>query len=62
MFENRMLRRIFAHKREKVTKSWTQLHNEELYNLYSSSNIIRVIKYDEMGGTYNTNWTEKKDI
>jgi len=34
--ENRVLRKIFKHKREKVEGGWRKLHNEELYNLYSS--------------------------
>jgi hypothetical protein len=44
VFENRVLRRIFGPKREKVAGSWRKLHNEKLYNLYASSNIIWVIK------------------
>ena len=39
-----MLRRIFRPKRDKVTKEWKKLHNEELNDLYASSNIIRVTK------------------
>jgi hypothetical protein len=39
-----MLRRIFAPKRDEVTGEWRRLHNKELYALYSSPNIIRVIK------------------
>jgi hypothetical protein len=44
MFENRVVRRIFGPKREEVTGDWRKLHNEELHNLYSSPNIIRMIK------------------
>jgi hypothetical protein len=44
MFENRVLRRIFGHKREEVAGGWRRLHNEELLNLYTSPNIVRVIK------------------
>jgi hypothetical protein len=44
VFENRVLRRRFAGKRDKLTGEWKKLHNEELYVLYSSSNIIRMIK------------------
>jgi hypothetical protein len=38
------LRRIFGPKRDEVTGEWRRLHNKELYALYSSPNIIRVIK------------------
>jgi hypothetical protein len=46
VFENKLLRRIFGSKREKVAEGWRRLHNEELHNLYLyvSPNIIRVIK------------------
>jgi hypothetical protein len=44
VFENRMLRRTCGPKREEVTGEWRRLHNKELYALYSSPNIIRVIK------------------
>ena len=44
MFENRVLRRIFGSKRDKVTGKWRKLHNEELSDLYSSPNIVQVIK------------------
>jgi hypothetical protein len=44
LFENRVLRRIFGPKRDQVTGEWTKLHNEELYNLYSSTTIVRLIK------------------
>jgi hypothetical protein len=44
VFEKRMLRRIFGHKRDEVIGEWRKRHNEELGDLYSSPNIIRVIK------------------
>jgi hypothetical protein len=44
VFENRVLRRIFGPKRGEVTGEWRTLHNEELHNLYSFPNIIRMIK------------------
>jgi hypothetical protein len=44
VFENRALRRIFRPKRDEVTGDWRKLHNEELLSLYSSPNIIRMIK------------------
>ena len=44
MFENSVLRRIFGPKRDEVAGEWRKLHNEELHDLYSSPNIVRVIK------------------
>jgi hypothetical protein len=55
VFENRVLRKLFGPKRDEVTGDWRKLHNEELHNLYSSPNIIRMIKADEMGRACNTN-------
>jgi hypothetical protein len=47
VFENRVLRRIFGPKREE-DGSWRKLHNNELHSLYSSPNIVRVIKSRRM--------------
>jgi PAS domain-containing protein len=44
VFENWALRRIFGLRRDEVTGYWRKLHNEELNGLYSSPNIVRVIK------------------
>jgi hypothetical protein len=44
VFENRVLRRIFGPKRDDATGEWRRLHKEELNDLYSSPNIIRVTK------------------
>jgi hypothetical protein len=44
MFEKRMTRKIFWPKKDKVTGDWRILHNEGLYGLYSSSDVIGVIK------------------
>jgi hypothetical protein len=43
VLENRVLRRIFWATRDKVIREWRKLYNEELTDLYSSPNIIRVI-------------------
>jgi hypothetical protein len=48
LFENRMLRRIFGPKRDEVTGEWRKLQNMEHNDLYSSSNIVRVIKSRRM--------------
>jgi hypothetical protein len=42
-FENRVLMRIFRHKRETVRREWGQLYKEELHNLYCLLNIIMTI-------------------
>jgi hypothetical protein len=47
VFENRVLRKIFGPKRGK-DGSWRKLHNDELHSLYSSPNIVRVIKSRRM--------------
>jgi hypothetical protein len=44
VFENRALTRIFGPKGDEVAGDWGKLHTEELHNLYSTSNIIRIIK------------------
>jgi len=46
--ENRVLRRIFGPKRDEVTGEWRKLHKEELNYLYSSPNIVWVIKSRRM--------------
>jgi hypothetical protein len=51
VFDNRVLRRIFGPKRCEVTGEWRKLHNEELNNLYTSPNIVRVTKSRRMRWT-----------
>ena len=48
VFENRVLRRVFGPKRDEVTGGWRKLHNEELSDLYSLPNIVRVVKSRRM--------------
>ena len=48
VFGNIVLRRIFGPRRDKVMGEGRRLHNEELNDLYSSPNIVRVIKLRRM--------------
>ena len=48
VFENRLLRRVFGPKRDQVTGEWRKVHNEELRDLYSLPNIVRVVKSRRM--------------
>ena len=48
VFENRVLRNVFGPKRNEVTGEWRKLHNEELNDLYSLPNIVRVVKSRRM--------------
>jgi hypothetical protein len=43
-----VLRRVFGPKRDEVTREWRKLHNEELSDLYSLPNIVRVVKSRRM--------------
>jgi hypothetical protein len=53
LFENRVLRRIFGHKGDKVTGEWRKLHNEELSDTHCSPNIVWLIK------SRRIRWAEK---
>ena len=63
VFENRMLTGVFGRKRDEGSWEWRRLHNKELYGVYSSPNVIRVIKSRrQMGRTYGTYGGEKRCI
>jgi hypothetical protein len=53
LFENRAQRRIFGLERDEITEGWRKLHNEELNKLYSSPNIIRIIKSRRIRWAWN---------
>jgi hypothetical protein len=59
VFENWVLRRICGPKRDEVTGEWRKLHNEELHKLYSSPNIIRMIKSRRMRVAFLSHVSEK---
>jgi len=48
VFENRVLRKVFGPKRDEVTEEWRKLHKEELSDMYSLPNIVRVVKSRRM--------------
>jgi hypothetical protein len=48
VIENRIVSRIFGPKGDEVTGDWRKLHNEELHNLHSSPNIIKMMKSKRM--------------
>ena len=59
--QKRRRRRLFGPKRDEVTWEWRRLHNEELYALYSSSDIIRAIKSKRLRRTgYVTSIGERR--
>jgi ribosomal protein L10 len=63
VFKNRLLRRTFGPKRDKVTGDWRKQHNEELHNLYSSSNVIIMIKSRGMRWTGHVDkWGDEECI
>jgi hypothetical protein len=45
VFEKKLLRTVLGHKSKQVTKHWRKLHGAEFHGLYSSPNLISVIKY-----------------
>jgi hypothetical protein len=61
VFENRLLRTKFGPKREEVAGTWRRLHNVELRNLYTSLNIIRVIKSRRMRWAGHVVWMRETE-
>jgi hypothetical protein len=53
VFENRVLRGLLEATRDEVTRDWRKLHKEELNDLYTSSYILRVIKFRRMRWEWN---------
>jgi hypothetical protein len=60
MLEKRVLRRIFGPKRNEMRRSWKNLHNEELHNLYSSPSVIIMLKSRRMRWAGHVARKEKK--
>jgi hypothetical protein len=61
VLQNRVLRRIFGPKRDEMVGGWRKLHNGELHNLYSSPNIIRLIKWRMKWAGHVTRMREKRN-
>jgi hypothetical protein len=61
LFENRVLRRIFGLRRDKVTGGWRKLHKEELRDFYSSPSTIRIMKSRRMRWTGHVARAEKNN-
>jgi hypothetical protein len=61
MFENRGLRRLLGPKTDEMTGDWRKLHNEDVHHLYSSSNIIRMIKSRSMQGVQHA-WGDEQCV
>ena len=62
VFENRVLRRIFGHKRDEVTREGRKLHNEELNDLYCSPNTFWMIKLRRVGWARHVAQMGKEEV
>jgi hypothetical protein len=59
VLENRVLRRMFGPKRDEMMGGWSKLDEEKLYNLYPSSNVIRVMKSRRIRWAYSMHGREE---
>jgi hypothetical protein len=59
---NRVVRKIFGPKRNEMTGEWKRLCNEKLYDVYSSPNIIRLIKSRRMRWVRHVTRIEKREV
>jgi hypothetical protein len=62
VFENRVLRRILGPKGDDVTGEGRKLRNEELHNFYSTPDIIRQVKANEVGGACGKHGSGEKSV
>jgi hypothetical protein len=62
VFENRVLRRIFGPKRDEVMGEWRKLQNQVVHNLYSSPDIIRQVRANEVSGACGTHGRGEKSV
>jgi hypothetical protein len=60
VFKNRVLKKTFGSKTDKVTREWRRLHKEELCHLYSSPNIIQLNKKNEVSGVCGTYGSQER--
>jgi len=62
VFEERVLKRIFGHKKDEVKREWRKLYNGEINDLYSSPNTVRVIKTKRDWGRGAFGAYEKREV
>jgi hypothetical protein len=60
VFENGLLRKPCGHKRDEVMREWRRLYNEELYDLYASTKIVRVPNSSRLRWAHNTHGGQER--
>jgi len=60
VFENKILRKIYGPKRDEMTGEWRRLHNDELYGLYDSPNVVKIMKSRRLRWADHVSRMEKK--